>query len=154
MVNPDTEKILSSHYVRSMLKYCRTAGFRARSSAFCPKQSLMLLLVLYERNRTFTVPSCPAAEQRWRAVGKQTFRQIRCFGAMRQVLDTLTEGGILHDRRFMSQAGRTRYFARCATRARSARRGEEKNNISFSFLFPSCRVLRSARNIVFTPLGS
>ena len=33
----------------------------------------------------------------------------------------------LHDRRFMSQAGRTRYFARSATRARSARRGEEKN---------------------------
>ena len=30
----------------------------------------------------------------------------------------------LHDRRFMSQAGRTRYFARSATRARSARRGE------------------------------
>ena len=27
----------------------------------------------------------------------------------------------------MSQAGRTRYFARSATRARSARRGEEKN---------------------------
>ena len=33
----------------------------------------------------------------------------------------------LHDRRFMSQAGRTRYFARSAIRARSARRGEEKN---------------------------
>ena len=33
----------------------------------------------------------------------------------------------LHDRRFMSQAGWTRYFARSATRARSARRGEEKN---------------------------
>ena len=33
----------------------------------------------------------------------------------------------LHDRRFMSQAGRTRYFARSATRARSARRGKEKN---------------------------
>ena len=32
----------------------------------------------------------------------------------------------LHDRRFMSQAGRTRCFARSATRARSARRGEEK----------------------------
>ena len=27
----------------------------------------------------------------------------------------------------MSQAGRTRYFARSVTRARSARRGEEKN---------------------------
>ena len=27
----------------------------------------------------------------------------------------------------MSQAGRTRYFARSATRARSARRGKEKN---------------------------
>ena len=41
-------------------------------------------------------------------------------------------GSSLHDRRFMSQrfmnqAGRTRYFARSATRARSARRGEEKN---------------------------
>ena len=36
-------------------------------------------------------------------------------------------GGSLHDRRFMRQAGRTRYFARSATRARSARRGEEKN---------------------------
>ena len=35
--------------------------------------------------------------------------------------------GSLHDRRFGSQAGRTRYFARSATRARSARRGEEKN---------------------------
>ena len=33
----------------------------------------------------------------------------------------------LHDRRFMSQAGRTRYFARSAIRGRSARRGEEKN---------------------------
>ena len=33
----------------------------------------------------------------------------------------------LHDRRFVSQAGRTRYFARSVTRARSARRGEEKN---------------------------
>ena len=33
----------------------------------------------------------------------------------------------LHDWRFMSQAGRTRYFARSATRARSARRGEKKN---------------------------
>ena len=33
----------------------------------------------------------------------------------------------LHDWRFMNQAGRTRYFARSATRARSARRGEEKN---------------------------
>ena len=33
----------------------------------------------------------------------------------------------LHDRRFMSQAGRTRYLARSVTRARSARRGEEKN---------------------------
>ena len=33
----------------------------------------------------------------------------------------------LHDRRFMSQARRTRYFAQSAIRARSARRGEEKN---------------------------
>ena len=33
----------------------------------------------------------------------------------------------LHDRRFMSQAGQTRYFARSTTRARSARRGKEKN---------------------------
>ena len=36
-------------------------------------------------------------------------------------------GTSLHDRRFISQAGRTRYFARSATWARSARRGEEKN---------------------------
>ena len=39
----------------------------------------------------------------------------------------------LHDRRFMSQAGRTRYFARSATRGRSAIRGEDKNKaLSFS----------------------
>ena len=45
-----------------------------------------------------------------------------------------------HDRRFISQAGRTRYFARSATRARSARRrGEEK---SFIFLLPASRALR------------
>ena len=44
----------------------------------------------------------------------------------------------LHDRRFMRQAGRTRYFARSATRARSAIRGEEKNKA----LFPSCGALR------------
>ena len=41
----------------------------------------------------------------------------------------------LHDRRSMSQAGRTRYFARSATRARSARRGKEKNKALF-FSFP------------------
>ena len=35
----------------------------------------------------------------------------------------------------MSQAGRTRYFARSATRARSARRGKEKNKALF-FSFP------------------
>ena len=34
----------------------------------------------------------------------------------------------------MSQVGRTRYFARKATRARCARRGKEKNK---AFLFPS-----------------
>ena len=39
--------------------------------------------------------------------------------------------GSLHDRRFMSLVGRTRYFARSATRARSARRGGD-----FSPLFP------------------
>ena len=33
----------------------------------------------------------------------------------------------LHNRRFMSQARRTRHFERSAKRARSARRGEEKN---------------------------
>ena len=39
----------------------------------------------------------------------------------------------LHDRRLMSQAGRTRYFARSATRGRSAIRGEDKNKaLSFS----------------------
>ena len=41
----------------------------------------------------------------------------------------------LHDRRFMSQAGRTRYFTR------SARRGEEKS----IFHFPSSRASRSCR---------
>ena len=49
----------------------------------------------------------------------------------------------LHDRRFMSQAGRTRYFAWSATRARSARRGGELALVS-----------RSARNIAFALLGS
>ena len=48
----------------------------------------------------------------------------------------------LHDRRFMSQAGRTRYFARSATRARSARRGEEKNKALF---FSSPRLALRAR---------
>ena len=33
----------------------------------------------------------------------------------------------LHNRRFMSQARRTRHFERSAKRAQSARRGEEKN---------------------------
>ena len=46
----------------------------------------------------------------------------------------------LHDRRFMSQAGQTRYFARSATRARSARRGEEKNKF-----FSSPRLALRAR---------
>ena len=36
-------------------------------------------------------------------------------------------GNSLHDRRFMSQAGRMWYFARSVTRSWSARRGEEKN---------------------------
>ena len=40
-----------------------------------------------------------------------------------------------NDRRFMGQAGRTRYFARSATRVRSARRGKEKNKALF-FSFP------------------
>ena len=35
-------------------------------------------------------------------------------------------GNSLHDRRFMSQAGRTWYFARSATRSWSARRGKRK----------------------------
>ena len=47
-----------------------------------------------------------------------------------------------HDRRFMSQAGRTRYFAQSATQARSARRGEEKNKapvrIPLFLLFRQC----------------
>ena len=33
----------------------------------------------------------------------------------------------LHDRHFMSQVGRRRYFAWSASRVRSARRGEQKN---------------------------
>ena len=45
----------------------------------------------------------------------------------------------------MSQAGRTRYFARSATRARSARRGKEKNIFLYIFLFPSSRASRSCR---------
>ena len=48
----------------------------------------------------------------------------------------------LHDRRFMSQAGRTRYFAR------SARRGEEK---IFIFLFPSPRSCHAPREISRSP---
>ena len=36
----------------------------------------------------------------------------------------------------MSQAGRTRYFARSATRARSARRGKEKNKAMETVLTP------------------
>ena len=48
----------------------------------------------------------------------------------------------LHDRRSMSQAGRTRYFARSATRARSALRGEEKNKNKI-FLFHSSHASRS-----------
>ena len=58
----------------------------------------------------------------------------------------------LHDRTFMRQAGRTRYFARNATRAQSVRWGEEKNKTIF--LFSSSRTLRSAQNIAFAPLGS
>ena len=52
----------------------------------------------------------------------------------------------LHNRRFMSQARRTRHFA-C-----SARRGEEKKNkaLFFSPLFVS----RCAQNAAFTSLGS
>ena len=51
------------------------------------------------------------------------------------------EQNSLHDRRFMSQAGRTQYFARSETRARSARRGEEKNKALIS-PFPSSRAPR------------
>ena len=47
----------------------------------------------------------------------------------------------LHDWRFMSQAGRTRYFARSTTRARSARRGKEKNKALF--FFSPCLALRA-----------
>ena len=43
-----------------------------------------------------------------------------------RVPETHLGGSSLHDRRFMRQAGRTRYFARSATLARSARLGEEK----------------------------
>ena len=43
----------------------------------------------------------------------------------------------LHDRPFMSQAGRKRYFAWSAARARGARRGKEKNKALFLFLFLS-----------------
>ena len=35
----------------------------------------------------------------------------------------------LHNRRFMSQVGRTRYFVQNATRAQSTRRGKEKNKV-------------------------
>ena len=50
----------------------------------------------------------------------------------------------LHDRLFMSQAGRTRYFARSATRARSARRGKEKNKDKKSILGKLSRALSIA----------
>ena len=81
----------------------------------------------------------------------------------------------LHDRRFMSQARRTRYFARSATQARSARRGEEKNQadgrssiggtarrmdceqaLYFSLPLVSrfALVSRSTRNIALASLGS
>ena len=49
----------------------------------------------------------------------------------------------------MSQAGRTQYFARSETRARSARRGEEKNKALF---LPSPRLaLRAPREIARSP---
>ena len=51
------------------------------------------------------------------------------------VLPTIRFGCGLHDRPFMSKAGRTRYFARSATWARSARLGKEKKIIMF-FSFP------------------
>ena len=67
----------------------------------------------------------------------------------------------LHDRRFMSQAGRTRYFARSATRARSARRGgvlslaeRETRGRELPLVSRFALVSRSARNIAFAPLGS
>ena len=44
----------------------------------------------------------------------------------------------------MSQARRTRYFARSATRARSARRGKEKNK-AWLIKRLSCRLLRYAQ---------
>ena len=48
----------------------------------------------------------------------------------------------LHDRRFMSQAGRTRYFARSATRARSARQLRAKYRVRPAWLIKrlSCRL--------------
>ena len=54
----------------------------------------------------------------------------------------------LHDRRFMSQAKRTRYFARSATRARSARRRGEKFSLrrgKRGEISPSSRASRSCR---------
>ena len=54
---------------------------------------------------------------------------FRDDGSPRPISLIRPERRSLHDRRFMSQAGRTRYFARRATGARSTRRarGEEKN---------------------------
>lgn len=59
--------IKTCSYVASNLNILRTAGFRTRSSAVFPEQSLMLLSASYKRNRISTQCSCPAAEQRWRA---------------------------------------------------------------------------------------
>ena len=48
----------------------------------------------------------------------------------------------LHDRRFMSQAGRTRYFARSATRARRTRQLRAKYRVRPAWLIKrlSCRL--------------
>ena len=73
----------------------------------------------------------------WGARGEEIFRWGRGEGEKRKEglqlspffasIFPLSPRNSLHDRRFMSQAGQTRYFARSTTRARSARRGKEKN---------------------------
>ena len=57
----------------------------------------------------------------------------------------------LHDRRFMSQAGWTRYFARSATRARSARQVKEKNKNAKREI--SCRVSTFGGSLFSGDLG-
>ena len=60
----------------------------------------------------------------------------------------ILQANSLHDRRFMSQAGGTRYLARSATRVRSVRRGKEKN---ISLFFSSPRVVLRAKYRVHLP---